>query len=90
LSSYLGSSLWQLSQTTILEFAGQAQDLIDKTYDANGVLLQEKAVKANLIDKEEKTKNKNKNIPDNIIRHQFMNLLFKVARDKYTVRSINI
>lgn len=90
MSSYLGSSLWQLSQTTILEFAGQAQDLIDKTYDANGVLLQEKAVKANLIDKEEKTKNKNKNIPDNIIRHQFMNLLFKVARDKYTVRSINI
>jgi len=70
-----------------LEFANASVDLIDKTYDTNGVLLQEKAVKANLIDKEEKTKNKNKNIPDNIIRHQFMSLLFKVARDKYMVRS---
>ncbi len=76
-----------MSQSTILEFASDSKELVDKTYDANGVLLQEKAVKANLIDKEEKTKNKNKNIPDNIIRHQFMSLLFKVAKDKFTVRS---
>jgi hypothetical protein len=83
----LGSAMWQLSQSTILEFANTSNELIDKSYDANGVLLQEKAVKANQTDKEEKVKNKNKNIPDNIIRHQFMSLLFKVARDKFMVRS---
>lgn len=45
--------------------------------------MQQKGVINALIDKDERTKNKNKNVPDNLIRHQFMGLLVKVAKDKY-------
>ena len=85
----LGSAIWQIGQNTLVEFANSCPGLLDKNYDINGVLLQEKGVKANLLDKEERTKNKNKNVPDNIIRHQFLNLLVKVAKDKYITRSKN-
>ena len=37
----------------------------------------------NLLDRDEKINNKNKNLSDNIVRHQFMNLLVKAAKDKY-------
>jgi hypothetical protein len=46
-------------------------------------MIQERAIKANLLDKEERVKKKNKNVPDNLIRHQFMKILVKVADDKY-------
>jgi hypothetical protein len=56
--------------------------MCDKTYDINNIYLQEKVVVGNLLDKEDKKK-KNKNLPENIVRHQFMNLLIKAAKDKY-------
>lgn len=84
----MGSSIWQINQSTLLEFVNSCPELIDNTYDKNGFLLQDKAVKSTLIDRDEKVKNKNKNIPDNLIRHQFMNLLVRVAKDKYITRSI--
>lgn len=84
----MGSSIWQISQNTLVEFSGNCTGLLDKNYNIDGVLLQERAVKANQLDKDERTKNKNKNIPDNIIRHQFLSLLVKVAKDKYITRSI--
>lgn len=83
----MGSSIWQINQSTILEFANNCPDLIDSNYDKNGFLLQDKAVKSTLVDRDEKVKNKNKNIPDNLIRHQFLNLLVRVAKDKYITRS---
>lgn len=86
LSPLMGSTIWQISQNVLVEFSNNCPGLIDKIYDINGVLLQERTVKANLIDKEERTKNKNKNIPDNIVRHQFLALLVKVAKDKYITR----
>lgn len=70
----------------LTEFSNGCPGLLDKSYDINGVYLQERTVKANPLDKDERTKNKNKNIPDNIIRHQFLSLLVKVAKDKYIVR----
>jgi hypothetical protein len=58
--------------------------LVDtKIYNINSVFLQARAIKANPLDMTERVKNKNKNIPDNIIRHQFMSLLVRVAKDKY-------
>lgn len=86
----MGSSIWQINQSTILEFANNCSGLIDASYDKNGFLLQDKAVKSTLIDRDEKVKNKNKNIPDNLIRHQFLNLLVRVAKDKYITRCNNI
>ncbi len=52
-------------------------------YNINGVLLQERVVK--VLDRDERNK-KNKNLPDNLVRHQFMNLLVKIAKDKYLIR----
>ncbi len=83
----MGSSIWQINQSSLLEFANNCPGLIDTNYDKNGFLLQDKAVKSTLIDRDEKVKNKNKNIPDNLIRHQFLNLLVRVAKDKYITRS---
>ena len=56
--------------------------MCDKSYDINNVYLQQKVVVGNLLDKEDKKK-KNKNLSENIVRHQFMNLLIKSAKDKY-------
>lgn len=84
----MGSSIWQIGQNTLVEFSNSCPGLLDKTYDINGVLLQDEATRAQLFDKEERTKNKNKQVPDNLIRHQLMGLLVRVAKDKYLVRSI--
>ena len=46
------------------------------------IFLTQKIVCANILDKEDKRKG-NKNLSDNIVRHQFMNLLVKAAKDKY-------
>ncbi len=39
---------------------------------------------------DERKKNKNKNVPDNLIRHQWMGWLVKVAKDKYIGGNNNI
>jgi len=91
LSAYLGSAVWQITENTLKEFFQGCNGLIDsKVYNINGILLQARAVKANPIDMTERVKNKNKNIPDNIIRHQFLSLLVRIAKDKYvTQRKLN-
>lgn len=84
MAAILGSPIWQITENTIKDFFSNCHGLVDlKVYNINGVLLQARAVRASQIDMTERVKNKNKNIPDNIIRHQFMSLLVRVARDKY-------
>ena len=81
LSAYLGWKVWQIGQNQITEFASSSPGLLDNKYLINDVLVKVTEVKSNLLDKEERKKNPN--VPDNIIRHQFMMLLVKVAKDKY-------
>ena len=81
LSAYLGWKVWQIGQNQITEFASNCPNLLDSKYLINDVLVKVTEVKSNLLDKEERKRNPN--VPDNIIRHQFMMLLVKVAKDKY-------
>ena len=82
-ASISGYQVWQITQNSLSDFIYKCPGLCDKTYDINNVYLQQKVVVGNLLDKEDRKK-KNKNISDNnIIRHQFMNLLVKTAKDKY-------
>ena len=81
-SSFGGTQIWQITQNNLTEFVNRCKGLCDKTYDINNVFLTVKNVCANPFDKEEK-KRGNKNLSDNIVRHQFMNLLVKVSKDKY-------
>ena len=81
LSAYLGWKIWQIGQNQITEFVSNCPDLLDKNYLINDVLVKVTEVKSNSLDKNDRKKNQN--IPDNIIRHQFMMLLVKVAKDKY-------
>lgn len=85
----MGSPVWQINQNTLVDFSNNCPGLIDKTYNMNDILLKDKEIKAAQIDKDERNKNKNRCVPDNLIRHQFMGLLVKVAKDKY-VRCIII
>ena len=81
-SSYSGCQVWQITQNSLTEFINKCPGMCDKIYDINNVYLQQKVVCGNLLDKEDKKK-KNKNLCDNVVRHQFMNLLVKSAKDKY-------
>lgn len=82
-----GTAVWQIQENTIKEFFTACNGLVDmKIYNINGILLQARAIRANPLDMTERVKNKNKNIPDNIIRHQFLSLLVRVAKDKYVTQ----
>ena len=81
LSSYLGWRVFQIGQNQLTEFASTCPGLLDNKYLINDVLVKVTEVKSNFLDKEEKKRNNN--IPDNIIRHQWMMLLVKIAKDKY-------
>ena len=66
-ASITGLQLWQITQNSLTDFIYKCPEV----------------VVGNLVDKEDKKK-KNKNITENnLIRHQFMNLLVKTAKDKY-------
>jgi hypothetical protein len=88
LSALGGSNTWQINQTNeqdlvFYRFPG----LVDnKVYNINDVFLQDILVKSTIIDLESKKEDK-RNLPDGIIRHQFMNLLVKVTKDRYLTRS---
>lgn len=83
----MGSTIWQICQSALIEFCNSCPGLLVKdVFDMNIVFLQETSIKGNLVDKEERTKNKNKNLPDNIVRHQFLSLLVRIAKDKYVTR----
>ena len=78
-----GYQVPQITQNSLSDFIYKCPNLCDKNYDINNVYLQQKVVVGNLVDKEDKKK-KNKNLSENnIVRHQFMNLLVKTAKDKY-------
>ena len=81
-SSMSNCSVWQITQNNLTEFINHCNNFCDKTYDINNVYLTQKTVCGNLIDKEDRKK-KNKNLSDNLVRHQFMNLLVKASKDKY-------
>ena len=81
-ASYSGCQVWQITQNTLTEFIYKCPGMCDKNYDINNIYLQQKVVVGNLLDKDDKKK-KNKNLGENIVRHQFMNLLIKSSRDKY-------
>ena len=82
-ASYSGCQIWQITQNMLTEFIYKCPGMCDKTYDINNVYLQQKVVVGNLLDKEDKKNTKTKNLGENIVRHQFMNLLVKAAKDKY-------
>lgn len=79
-SSTTGMGVFQVSQNSIIEFSNACIGLADKQYSVNFMFLKEAEVKN--LDKEER-KNKNKLVPDNMIRHQFLTFLVKIAKDKY-------
>ena len=81
LSSLLGWKIPQIGQNQITEFANICPNLLDNKYLINDVLVKLTETKNNPIDKKEKKNNPN--IPDNIIRHQWMQLLVKISKDKY-------
>ena len=81
-ASISGYQITQITQNSLSEFIYKCPNLCDKNYDINNIYLQQKVVVGNLLDKEDKKK-KNKNLGENIVRHQFMNLLVKTAKDKY-------
>ena len=81
-ASLSGYQVWQVTQNSLSEFIYKCPGLCDKKYDINNVYLQQKVVIGNLLDKEDRKK-KNKNLSENnVVRHQFMNLLVKTARDR--------
>ena len=82
-ASLSGYQVWQITQNSLSDFIYKCPGLCDKKYDINNVYLQQKVVIGNLLDKEDRKK-RNKNLSENnVVRHQFMNLLVKTARDKY-------
>jgi len=82
-ASMSGFTVWQITQNSLTEFISKCPGMCDKTYDINNVYLTQKVVCANQFDINDRKKNNNKNLSDNIVRHQFMNLLVKAAKDKY-------
>ena len=84
LSCSSGQQVFCVTQNGLLEFSNICQGLCDKPYNFDFLLL--KAAEVKNLDKEER-KNKNKLVPDNIIRHQFMAFLVKIAKDKYMYKT---
>ena len=83
-SSMSGLSIWQITQNVLTEFINKCPGMCDKTYDINNIFLTQKVVTGNALDLNDRKKNNNKNLNENnIVRHQFMNLLVKAAKDKY-------
>ena len=81
-ASLSGFQIWQITQNNLTEFISHCPGMCDIKYDINNIYLTQKTVCGNLVDKEDRKKN-NKNLSDNVVRHQFMNLLVKAAKDKY-------
>ena len=81
-ASLSGFQIWQITQNNLTEFISHCPGMCDIKYDINNIYLTQKTVCGNLLDKEDRKKN-NKNLSDNVVRHQFMNLLVKSAKDKY-------
>jgi len=85
LSSTMGASISQINQNSLTSFINTCPDLVTHKYTIHEALIQESTVKG--YDYDERIKNKNKNIPDNLVRHQFLYFLIKVATSKYLNQS---
>lgn len=83
----MGSAVWQINATALTDFVNECPQFLDTTYVINDVFVKEREVKA--MDKLDKSKGKMRTLPDNLVRHQFLALLVKLASDKY-VRSKEI
>ena len=81
-SSLSGFQVWQITQNNLTEFISHCTGMCDIKYDINNIFLVQKTVCGNLLDKEDR-KNNNRNLSDNLVRHQFMSLLVRAAKDKY-------
>ncbi len=82
LAGQLGANIPQISESTILDFINNCgSGLLNNKYVSNDVLLQATTVKG--YDMDERTKLKNKNVPNNIIRHQFLYLLVKISTSQH-------
>lgn len=79
ISSFSGLSIWQIQQSSILELMNKANNFFEN-YAKDFLLLKVETVK--MADNDERKK-KNKNIPDNLVRHQFLNFFVKASIDKY-------
>ena len=77
-----GFQVWQITQNNLTEFISHCTGMCDIKYDINNIFLVQKTVCGNLLDKEDR-KNNNRNLSDNLVRHQFMSLLVRAAKDKY-------
>lgn len=80
LSSQLGSSIPQIGENTLIDFFNNCHELFNTKFVTNDILIQATTVKG--FDIEER-KRKNSNIPNNIVRHQFLYLLVKIATSNY-------
>lgn len=72
--------IWQIGNSTLLDFFNKSNLFLNQQYPQSFMILKLQGVKSQ--DNEE-IKKKNKNIPEGIVRHQFMNLIVKVSIDKY-------
>ena len=81
-SSRANTQLWQITLNLSTEFINNCKGLAEEDYDTNFINLKKQSALSNLIDLEEEKKG-NKNLCKNLVRHQFMNFLVKVAIDKY-------
>ena len=84
LSSYSDYYLFQISQNVLNEWiTTKCNNLLDSNFNINNVFLIQTGICNNKFDKEERIKNNNKLLCDNLVRHQFMSLLVKISKEKY-------
>ena len=82
-SSFSGFDIFQISENSLKTFINKCNDFIDNEYNIENIISIKNEITSNLIDKEERSKKKNKNLSDNLVRHQFLNFLVKISIDKY-------
>lgn len=75
------TSVWQITNNSIKEFFDSCPGLCSQNYGSDFLLLKHKEVQN--LDKDERTRLKNRMVPENVIRHQFLAFLFRVAKDKF-------
>jgi len=83
LASQLGTSIPQIGESSLLDFINNCPNLLNSKFLINDVLIQASTVKGAEID--ERVKMKNKNFPNNIIRHQFLLLLVKISTSQNVI-----
>jgi len=83
MASQLGTSVPQIGENTLLEFVNNCPNILNSKYVSNDILIQATTIKG--YDISERNKGKNINVPNNIIRHQFLYLLVKISTSNYVL-----